>query len=427
LGQQLRIGLYSPFFGSTYGGGEKYFGVTAEALHAAFPGAGVEIMSPVPVDVASYERMLGLDLAGIHFRTANRKPGKVKRILAKASRLRMLRDVVVSAQVMRATRDYDLFLSMVYVLPAATRARRSVILCQFPYELRWSGAERRLPGLAGRLYARTRVAVRQSLLGAEVDDFELVIAQSEYVRGWIRRIWGRDAIVVYPPIDLPEHEPEWEAKGSVILSVGRFFASGHSKRHHVMVQAFRDLYDAGHAGWELHLVGSLHRDYASDVAYFAQVCKLAQGYPIQIHVDATAETLLGLYRRASIYWHAAGYGADGELHPAQLEHFGMTTAEAMGHGAVPVVIALGGQVEVVQNGVSGYLWRDLDELKARTVELMKDPALRRQLGQNAWSTITRFSRTEFKKRMVAAVSPLVSELEGETAKTVSGRMRTGGD
>jgi glycosyltransferase involved in cell wall biosynthesis len=378
------------------GGGEKYLGATAEALRDAFPDAEVEILSPVPVDVARYERMLGLDLTRIRVRSANPRRSRLKRHLAKVPALRGLRDLAVSMQSARATAGYDLFLSMVYELPAVTRARRSVILCQFPYRVRGPGVIR---------------TVRRALLGREVDDFELVICQSEYVRRWARTFWARDSIVVNPPIDVPEAEPEWEAKERLVLSVGRFFASGHSKRHDVMVQVFRDLCDAGHLGWELHIAGSLHRDYAADVKYFEHVSRLAEGYPVYIHIDARRELLLGLYRRASIYWHAAGYGVDGDARPAEIEHFGMTTAEAMGNGVVPVVLARGGQIEVVEDGVTGYLWDDLSLLRARTIELMEDAELRRSLGRAARQASFRFTGREFRRQMAAAVEPLVRELE----------------
>jgi len=59
--------------------------------------------------------------------------------------------------------------------------------------------------------------------------------------------------------------------------------------------------------------------------------------------------------------------------PAAQEHFGMTTAEAMGYGAVPVAIGSGGQPEVVDDGVDGFLWRDVDQLKAKTRALVDDP------------------------------------------------------
>lgn len=395
----LRIGLYSPFFGSTFGGGEKYLGVTAEALRDAFPRAEVDMLSPVPVDVARYESMLGLDFAGIQFRVASPRAGIFRRHLAKVPALRRLRDLAVSAQSGRASADYDLFLSMVYVLPAVTRARRSIILCQFPYDLSQDRIRDRL--------------IRRAVLGGGIDDFDLVVCQSEYVQEWIRTLWDRDSLVVNPPIDVPDAEPAWEAKERVILSVGRFFASGHSKRHDLMALAFRELCDTGDGSWELHLVGSLHHDYAADVNYFDRVRRLAEGYPIYLHVNAPGVELRDLYGRASIYWHAAGYGVDSITRPAEVEHFGMSTAEAMAHGAVPVAIARGGQLEVVDGGVTGFLWDDPSQLRARTIELMRDGGLRHQMALAARRASFRFARVEFRRKIVAAVEPLVHELEAE--------------
>jgi glycosyltransferase involved in cell wall biosynthesis len=411
--RSLRIGLYSPFFGSTIGGGEKYLGVTAEAVRDAFPGAKVEIMSPVPVDVGLYERMLGLNLRGIGMRSTNRKPSRLKRAFAKLPTLRLYRDLIVSAQAVSATARYDLFISMVYVLPAFSRARRSVILCQFPYEQKLQMVGN--PRLRGRLlgiYTWPYWRLRRKVFGGEIDAFQLVVCQSEYVRQWVRRLWNRESLVVNPPIDVPEGEPDWGNKEKAIISVGRFFAGGHSKRHDVMVNAFRELYDSGRTDWELHLVGSVHLDRPVDRDYFKRVLRLSSGYPVHIHVDVPLEKVQDLYRRASIYWHAAGYGVDAERHPSELEHFGMTTAEAMGHGAVPVAIARGGQVEVVEHGSSGYLWESVADLKARTVELMDDPELRRRLGEGARRASCTFSRARFKEGIVNALRPLVTDGPG---------------
>src|SRR5207302_8236828 len=131
----LRVGLYSPFFGSTVGGGEKYLSVTAEAIRDAFPGQHIEIVSPVPADRGLYERMLAVDLHGIELVSTRRRVTRLHRLLGSVRALGLYRDLLVSAQAARSTRRYDLFLSMVYVLPAFTRARKSVILCQFPCAL----------------------------------------------------------------------------------------------------------------------------------------------------------------------------------------------------------------------------------------------------------------------------------------------------
>lgn len=412
----MRIGLYSPFFGSTIGGGEKYFGVAAEALRDAFPEHDVEIVSPVKPDVERYQRMLGLDFEGISFRGGEVRGAGWGRRVRRLPLIRRYADLYLATRAAEWTRDYDVFLSMVYVMPAFSKARRGVILCQFPYELHGgTGGRTGVKGALYRAYTAPYELLKRRLLGTEDEAFELVVCQSEYVREWVRRLWHRESLVVNPPIDVPAEEPDWAAKGPVILSVGRFFSSGHCKRQDLMVETFRRMCDDGLEGWELHLVGSLHRTNPADMAFFERVRALAEGYPVRIHADAPFDVLKDTYRRASVYWHAAGYGVDEARRPIDLEHFGMTTAEAMGYGAAPVAIARGGQPEVVEDGVSGFLWETPAQLADRTLELTRDADLRRRMGEAARTASGRFSRAEFKRRMAEAIRPVVREAEDDVA------------
>jgi glycosyltransferase involved in cell wall biosynthesis len=191
--------------------------------------------------------------------------------------------------------------------------------------------------------------------------------------------------------------------------VGRFFAGQHNKRHLVLVEAFRALVDGGLAGWELHLAGGLTPG-AAHAAYLEQVRQAAAGYPIVIHADASFAELRDLYAHSAIYWHAAGHGCDEELEPIRFEHFGITTVEAMAAGCVPVVFAAGGQRELVADGVSGYGWRTLAELRERTEQLIADPALRTRLAEVAVLASQRFDWPHFRQRLaetlVAADSPV---------------------
>ncbi|HEY8736264.1 MAG TPA: glycosyltransferase family 4 protein [Candidatus Dormibacteraeota bacterium] len=419
MARPLKIGLYSPFFGSTIGGGEKYFGVTAEAVHQAFPEHDVEIVTPVPVDAAIYEQRLKLDLSGIRMVATNRRITSLHRVLNSVPRLRLYRDLFLSAQAVGYTRNYDLYLAMVYVIPLFSKARRGVMLCQFPYR-RGPWMRKRHP-LYG-LYTLPYRLLRPLMLGDEVESFQDIICQSDYVARWIATYWDRRAAVINPPIDIPSAEPDWSKKSKTILSVGRFFAGGHTKRHDLMVSAFRNLCDQGLRGWELHLAGSVHRE-RHNAGYFEKIEALASGYPIVFHPDARYEEVQDLYDRAAIYWHAAGYGANAHADPDLFEHFGMTTAEAMAHGTVPVVIGSGGQPEVVRDGVDGYLWTTLEQLKSRTLALTADEGLRTRLGVQARRASHRFSRHEFKRRMVASLRPVIEALEAEVSPTAQ---ETGG-
>ena len=382
MGRALRIGLYSPYFGATVGGGERHLCVAAEAVRDGFPAHQVELIGSVPPDRGRYEQALRVHLGGIELRSTNSRVTPVHRLANRIGFLRPLRNLVLSRQAGRFTAGYDLFLAMVYRIPIHCSARRGVVLCQFPHQL----SDPR-----------------------ELDGYQLIICQSEYVRGWVQSRWGRDAIVIEPPIEIPSSAPDWRSKENLILSVGRFFRSGHTKRQDVLVSAFRSLCDHGLRGWELHLAGMVHRE-GPHAGYYESVVEAARGYPIVFHADASGAELDQLYRRASIFWHAAGFGADLGADPSAAEHFGMTTAEAMAWGAVPVVFAAGGQVEVVAGG-AGSLWTTEAELRAMTLELAAHPERRRGLGEAARRSVERYSAEAFKKRFREALAPLVAELD----------------
>ena len=72
-----------------------------------------------------------------------------------------------------------------------------------------------------------------------------------------------------------------------------------------------------------------------------------RGLPVELRVNITAAELQELYHRASLFWHFCGFG---QSDPALVEHFGMTVAEAMQSGCIPLVFDGGGMREIVRSG-----------------------------------------------------------------------------
>jgi glycosyltransferase involved in cell wall biosynthesis len=194
------------------------------------------------------------------------------------------------------------------------------------------------------------------------------------------------ATVVPPPVEAAAVTTV--AKEPVILSVGRFFSGWHSKNQHVLVEAFAEL---GAAGWSLVLAGG-----AGDSAYVERVRRAAEGLPVEVRLDVPRDELLRLYSRATLFWHAAGYGQDERSHPERLEHFGITTVEAMAHGAVPLVYPAGGSAEVVEDGVTGRWWRTPAELAERTAALIDTQRAREPLAVAAQAASGRYSPERFR-------------------------------
>jgi glycosyltransferase involved in cell wall biosynthesis len=237
-----------------------------------------------------------------------------------------------------------------------------------------------------------------------INTYGAVAANSQFTRQWIERYWQVDSELLYPPVTLQRIGD----KQPVILNVGRFFPAhhGHSKKQLELVKAFRKLCDQGAAGWSLHLVGGCAAD---GEGYVAQVRDLARGYPIVVHVNVSGEELQRLYGAASIYWHASGLGERVERHPDRLEHFGITTVEAMSAGAVPVVIGLAGQLESVRHGVDGFHFRTIDGLVGLTRILIDDDQLRQAMSRSAVTRARLFAVDMFGRRLGEIVDRLLSE------------------
>jgi glycosyltransferase involved in cell wall biosynthesis len=230
-----------------------------------------------------------------------------------------------------------------------------------------------------------------------LDSYERILANSEFTRGWIARLWEREAAVLFPPIRVGDLAPS-AIRTKTIVSVGRFFRPGlgHAKRQLEMVRMFGDLHRSGRLpGWTFHVVGGVEPAHEP---YLAEVVAAAQGLPVEVHPNAPRALVERLLDEASIFWSATGLGEDENAAPWSMEHFGMTTVEAMAGGCVPVVIDRAGQREIVRDGVDGYRWATPEELAERTVRVATDDALRARLAASAVQRAGDFSEEAFAKR-----------------------------
>ena len=234
------------------------------------------------------------------------------------------------------------------------------------------------------------------------------MAISLFTRDWIERRWGRSSEVLPPPVDTSTFTPPPAAeKERIILAVGRFFHGEHNKKHLEMLRAFRRMCDRGLLpdGWELHLVGNVHRNRMLDMEYYADVERLAEGYPVRLLPDLPFSDLRREYRRAAIFWHATGWGESERRRPEKLEHFGLTTCEAMSSGCIPVVIAKAGQLEIVSPGRSGFLFCNERELITHTGRLARafGEPWTVEMTARAVEEVQRYGREAFAQRLLALV------------------------
>jgi glycosyltransferase involved in cell wall biosynthesis len=231
---------------------------------------------------------------------------------------------------------------------------------------------------------------------SDLTSYQRLVTISDFSKHWIKKYWGLNSDVLYPPVSVEKFAPA-KKKKNWIIHVGRFFVTGHSKKQLDLVKVFRRLIDEkGLQDWELHFVGSVHEGRKHQ-QYFEQVKYYAQGYPVFFHLDVPFAELQTALAESKIYWHATGLDENENTNPILFEHFGITTVEAMASGCVPIVIHAGGQKEIVTND-NGFTWTNRDELLEKTFALTQNKTLLKELSARARERSKFFSRTQFSKR-----------------------------
>ncbi len=221
-----------------------------------------------------------------------------------------------------------------------------------------------------------------------------VFYNSEFTKAFNDKIFaGIKSTVIYPPVKILHRGLK---KENIILHVGRFrvinVKNEDYKKQFVMVDVFKKMVDKGLKGWKFIVATSINDEKDQK---FKEMLESAEGYPIEFLVNKKNNELWNFYSKAKIYWHASGFGEDIVVHPEYAEHFGISTVEAMGAGAVPVVINAGGQKEIITDKKDGFLWNDLDELQGKTKLLMSNNKLLKKMSEAAIKRARDFDKNKF--------------------------------
>lgn len=348
--------FYSPYIPKHKGGGEKHFfdvALVAAQTHRVFIALPKE--SQIAEYISKYEQFMGKSLDSLTFIESPLYSGSFVERLFWTSQFDGMYYVT----------DGSLFFSL---------AKKNYLHIQVPLLLNKSSALERLKLL----------------------NWQSKNTNSEFTKRVIEKSWNtKVSMVLHPTVDIPQRLPKQKEKH--ILHVGRFFRQLHAKRQDMLITIFRELIERHPGrtkGWKLVLVGQVE-----DEAYFKELQKQAKGLPVEFMPDASHRELKEQYKQASLYWHATGFDINEELHPEKVEHFGITTAEAMAYGVVPLVLGKGGQPEVLGNLASELSWSTKEQCIGLTARLLKDPARIEALRDAVKNEAQRFSAEEFTNKV----------------------------
>ena len=284
-----------------------------------------------------------------------------------------LRQIHASLRFMGARfRGYDLYVfSGNWCHYGAKRHKPSLMYCHTPVRAFYDQRESMLNRLPPwqRPLAMLWVAVHSKLDTTSVKHMDFIAVNSENTRGRVRRYYGRDSTVVFPPIAIDSYH--FDSIGDFWLSVNRFYPE---KRIEMQVEIFRRL-----PSEKLYIVG----DTQSEETPRRIAASLDLPHNVRLLGAVDQERLADLYAKCK-----------GFIATAVDEDFGMTPVEAMASGKVVVATNEGGYRESVVDGETGWLLpadvdafvQKISSLTPRDLETMKEKCASRaaEFGERAF-------------------------------------------
>jgi glycosyltransferase involved in cell wall biosynthesis len=314
----MKIGIVNPYFDS-FGGGERY--VLSLASHWS-DNHQVSIFWDNSEILTQSESRFGLDLS------------KVKIVPNIFSNNNIVQKVMV-------TLNYDVLFFLSDGSIPTSLAKHNILHFQVPFN-------------------------KLAYSPLKMLKFDATVCNSKFTQANLDQKFRRKSVIIYPPVTVSDFKPVIKQK--IILSVGRFSANYQAKKPEILISTFKDAYKSGKiTDYKLIFVGGVLDE---DISYLNILRLESDGFPIEFYPNCDYEKLKYYYSVAKFYWHAAGFG---ETDPTKMEHFGITTVEAMAAGCIPFVYAGGGQPEIISQGLNGYLWTKPEELIFQTMKLITKP------------------------------------------------------
>ncbi len=360
--KSMKIGLYSPYIPRHFGGGEKHLLTSAWYLSQNHE---VEVLIPTNAPPEKdwrkrYETLFGLDLQRVRF-----LPSPLADRTASPLDTWLL------------TRKYDAFVYLTDGSLFFSGAKRNILHIQIPFTVSKDTFLERL----------------------KLKNWSIKNANSRFTQAVVESAWKTSIpFLHYPYVRLSEKTLPLPKKHSDIIAVGRFIAPGHashSKGQEVLIRAFAEAREKKQlASSELHLVGTIEPGTEAQ-RFVEELQRQAAGLPVHFWFDLPQTKLDALYDRCSLFWHAAGWEIDDQQHPEKVEHFGMTTIEAMAHQCIPFVLPKGGSKEIVTEDKDGFFFATEQELIEKSISVLRSPAQQKQIGSAALQRAGDFSLDRF--------------------------------
>ncbi|MFA6018441.1 MAG: glycosyltransferase [Patescibacteria group bacterium] len=262
------------------------------------------------------------------------RPSFLQRVPGALRLTRWLLPFMPSATEHYPLQDYDVVISSASAFAKGVVTHADAVhicYCHTPTRYLWNDAKSYVDELHAPKFIKAFLPFLQSVLRAwdkiAADRVDLFVANSKTVQRRIKKFYGKESIVIYPPVSTSTFSISTAPKTSFLIG-GRLVSY---KRYDIVVQAFTRL------GIPLTIFGS-----GPEEAHLKSIAGPNITFVGRITDD----------ERARLFANAVAF-----IHP-QEEDFGITPVESMAAGRPVIAYRKGGATETVVEGVTGVFFND---------------------------------------------------------------------
>jgi alpha-1,2-mannosyltransferase len=212
--------------------------------------------------------------------------------------------------------DFLLVTGNLTVLPKSM-AERTIVYIHFPSDLAILEKDY-TSKIMKRLYIQPYLFISNNYIDFDYIKKGTIIANSNYTRNAIKKLWNIDSTVIYPPcpqysFPLEDKIKKIEQDTNAVCSLGRFIPE---KEYETILEIAKQ-----RPQLKFELIGGVAQDKIS----YLDSLKNKASENVTFHVNATENQKIEILKRSKIL-----------LHSFKGEHFGIALIEAMSAGLIPV-------------------------------------------------------------------------------------------
>lgn len=215
----------------------------------------------------------------------------------------------------------------------------------------------------------------------------VLLTNSHVVAEWVKKEYGSDPVVVYPPVNLDVQEIPWHQKENSFICSGRITTA---KQPHKVIRILEQVRERGF-DVRLYITGGGSGAYAWKYRRFVRKMAAERASWVTLYENLNYADYVKVVTKCK-------YGIHFKEEP-----FGISIAEMMNAGAIPFVRSSGGQVEIVGSHNEELFFNDEKEAVEKISYILSNSEAQQKLLDSLHKQKALFSTKRFMEEMTRVV------------------------